>query len=235
MRRGLLAAAAVIAIGVAAAPAQNAPQSPSPQQAAPAAETGTNPSAQPQGPGENRKSSGTADQSGPSDASPTTDPNSQADRATHSVPGRAGKEEPGSHAPTTTGQGAAAALSAGPALLNGKLNVEGAPQDGQTVPAKYSPRNDEIDKTPIVAMSLRLTDEQKRAIAEGVKAANAPAVQTSAKVAEELPWQVPMQELPPALANDPALAGLKYVRTSDRILLVAPQNRIVVGEVAGAA
>ena len=78
------------------------------------------------------KTSGTNDQSGPSNAAPTTSQDGQGDKATHSVSGRGGTEEPGSHAPS---QDTAV-------LVNGNWNVSGAPADSQTVPAKFSKRND---------------------------------------------------------------------------------------------
>jgi hypothetical protein len=190
------------------------------QSAAPKAETGA-PAPGIHGAGENRKSSGTNDQSGPSSAAPTSDQHSQGDQATHSVSGRSGKEEPGSHAPS---QDAAV-------FVDGKLNVAGAPADSQTVPAKFSERNDKLDHTPIMAMRLGLSDEQKRKIIESVKSANQPAQASNAKPADELAWDVKVHDLG-ASAIDPALKNLKYVRTKDRILLVDVPNRIVVGEVS---
>ena len=121
----------------------------------------------------------------------------------------------------------------GPALVNGKLDVPGAPADSQTVPAKFSARNAKIDHTPIMAMRLGLTDEQKRKIVESVKSANQPVQSSNAKPAEELAWTVKVHDLG-ASASDPALKDLKYVRTKDRILLVDAPNRIVIGEVTAA-
>jgi hypothetical protein len=118
----------------------------------------------------------------------------------------------------------------GPALVNGKLNVVGAPADSQSVPAKFSERNDKIDHTPIMAMRLGLTDEQKRKVVESVKSANQPVQASNAKPAEELAWTVKVHDLG-ASASDAALKSLKYVRTKDRILLVDGPNRVVVGEV----
>src|SRR5262249_7095134 len=107
----------------------------------------------------------------------------------------------------------------GPVLVNGKLDVPGAPSDSQTAPAKFSARNDKLDHTPTMAMRLSLTDEQRRKIVDSVKSAN-PAVQASnAKPADELAWTVKVHDLD-ASASDPALKNLKYVRTKDRILLV---------------
>ena len=227
MRAFLSSTVAVIALGAAlglATPA-TAQDQPSQQQAAPAAEKGANPSAQTGD--NNRKTSGTNDQSGPSNAAPTTNQNAQGDKATHSVSGRGGKEEPGSHAPTQ-----AQGEQPSPALVNGAWNVPGAPADSHTVPAKFSPRNDAIDQLPIMGMSLGLSEAQKRTIADSVRSADKPAIRTQAKISEELPWDVTVHDLP-AAASDPAMAKLKYVRGQDRILLIEPTNRVVVGEIKG--
>jgi hypothetical protein len=100
------------------------------------------------------------------------------------------------------------------------------------VPSKFSERNNAIDHTPIMAMPLGLTDEQKKAIVASVKLADKPVQSTDAKVAHTLPWQITVHDLGSS-ANDPALAKLKYVRTQDRVLLIDPPNRIVVGEIKG--
>jgi hypothetical protein len=170
---------------------------------------------------ENRKTSGDNDQSGPSNAAATPDQNKQGDNATHSTPGRAGTEEPGSHA----------ASQDTAVFVNGKLDVAGAPADGQTVPAKFSQRNDALDKLPILGMSLGFSEEQKRAIADTVRKSNAPVIASTAKVSDELPMNVVVQDWP-ASASDPAFAKLKFVRLPDRILLIEPANRVVIGEIA---
>lgn len=56
-----------------------------------------------------------------------------------------GKEEPGAHA-----SGANNDANNDAVFVNGKLNVPGAPQDSQTVPAKYSKHNAEIDAQPLI-------------------------------------------------------------------------------------
>jgi hypothetical protein len=207
-------------LGSTAIPASAQDQS-TQQNAAPKPETGQPAAPVQSGGQENRKTSGTNDQSGPSSAAPTTSQDGQGDKATHSVSGRAGTEEPGSHAPS---QDTAA-------FVNGNWNVPGAPADSQTVPAKFSKRNDAIDRVPIMAMPvLGLSDEQKKAIVASVKAANSPVQTTSAKPAEELPWTVTVHDLGIS-ANDPALARMKIVRAQDRILLIDAPNRIVIGEI----
>ena len=52
-----------------------------------------------------------------------------------------GKEEPSSHA---------VGANSDAVLVDGKLNVPGAPQDSQTVPSKYSKHNAEIDAQPLI-------------------------------------------------------------------------------------
>jgi len=154
-------------------------------------------------------------------AAPTTNQNSQGDNAAHSTTGRAGAEEPGSSAPTQNDA----------VFVNGALNVPGAPADSQTVPAKFSKRNNAIDNLPIMAMpELAFTNEQKRSIINAVRGANTPVQSTNAKPAEELPIDVAVQDVP-AAAGDPAFAKIKLVRAQDRILLVEPTNRVVIGEI----
>ena len=94
------------------------------------------------------------------------------------------------------------------------------------MPAKFSERNNALDHTPIMAMLLSLSDEQKKAVLAGVKLANKPVQSTDAKAAQELPWAITVHDLGPS-ANDPMLAKLKYVRTQDRVLLIDAPNRIV--------
>jgi hypothetical protein len=188
------------------------------QNPAPNAETGAPAAAPGQ---ENRKTSDNNDESGPSNAAATSDQNKQGDNATHSTPGRAGTEEPGSHAPSQDSA----------VLVNGKLDVAGAPADSQTVPAKFSQRNNAIDKLPIFGMSLGFSEEQKRAIADAVRESNAPVTASTAKVSDELAMNVVAQDWP-ASVTDPAFAKLKFVRVQDRILLIEPANRVVIGEIA---
>jgi hypothetical protein len=220
LRRPLLSsAAALIALSTLAGVAARAEDAQ--QNAAPKAES-SQPAAPPQAAGdENRKTSGSNDQSGPSNAKPTANQDAQGDKATHSTAGRAGTEEPGSHAPT---QNTAV-------FVNGALNVPGAPTDSQTVPAKFSKRNDALDRVPTMAMPiLAFSNEQKRSIVDAVHGANPPVQSTSAKPAEELPIGITVQEWP-AAASDPAFAKMKYVQAQGRILLVEPTNRVVIGEI----
>jgi hypothetical protein len=146
----------------------------------------------------------------------------EADGAMNTKSGQAGKDEPGSHAPS---QDTAV-------FWNGKLNVPGAPTEGQTVPAKFSERNAKLDKLPVLGMRLPLTNDQTRVLADGIKKDNVPVADIKRpELSTELPVAVELHDLPQAV-NLPSLQGLKYVRLADRIMLVQPGNRIVVGEIA---
>ena len=211
MRRPLLSTTALIAF-IAAASAQGA--NPNQPNGAPPAQQGASPATS-----EGVKP--TQDQSGSSKVPATTDQQRQGEQAVSTPSGKTGKEEPSAHAPTQSTA----------VFVDGKLNVPGAPTDSQTVPAKFSERNDKIDKLPIMAMPLGLSDEQRRAILDSVKQANPPVQTTAAKPAEELAIDIVVHDLGVA-ANIPEVARLKFVRTSDRVLLVEPSNRVVVGEIA---
>jgi hypothetical protein len=150
----------------------------------------------------------------------------QQEKAQQSAPGKAGTTEPSSEAPTTKPDDTAV-------FVNGRLVVPGAPADSQTVPAKYSKRNAQLDALPIMAFPLPLTDDQRQRIRDAVS--NAPVANTTAHSAEMLPSQIDVRDLPDQItANIPAVRNLSYVRTSDGVLLVSPANRVVVGEIAGA-
>jgi len=145
------------------------------------------------------------------------------DDTLNSESGRAGKAEP-----------LPQAKSDDSVLVNGAWNVPGAQQDSQTVPSIYSARNAALDKLPTMAAPLWLTGEQRRKIAATLLTGGAPTATIDTTIAQELPRNVEMLDLPEALKREiPDAKNLKYVRASDRILLVDPQppNRTVVGEI----
>src|SRR5262249_5954695 len=145
----------------------------------------------------------------------------QTDDALQSESGRAGKREPLPQATTE-----------GPVFMNGALNVPGAPKDSQTVPAKFSERNAALDKLPTMAAPLRLSDEQRKKILATIRAGNAPVANVNTSVAEQLPSEVEIRDIPDAVVRDfPEVNSLKYARGGDRVLLVDPPNRIVVAEI----
>ena len=147
----------------------------------------------------------------------------QQEKAQQTKEGKAGTTEPSSHAPT-------APTDESFVFQNGRLVTPGAAADSQTVPAKYSERNNALDALPTMAFPLPLTDEQRQRIRAAVS--KAPAESANTGLAELLPSDINVRELPRDLTQGiPATGNLGYVRTSDKILLVSPPNRIVVGEI----
>lgn len=138
-------------------------------------------------------------------------------------PMQGGKEEPSSHVPTAATE----------VLVNGRLAVPGAPADSQTVPAKFSERNAKLDKLPIMALPLGLTDEQKRDIAQTVSQGNAPVSDISAKPADMLPADTPVTAFSDKVKDAaPMTSGLHFIRTRDKILFVRANTMVVVGEIS---
>lgn len=134
------------------------------------------------------------------------------------------KQEPTAKNPT------AATSNTEGVLLNGSLNVPGASPDGDTVPAKYSAHNDADDKLATVQYTLKyLTDEQRRAAYDHIaKAGTITDRSVPYSVGAVLPITVPAAALP---ADVPYIArpeNYRFVRADEKILVVAPNNRIVV-------
>ena len=81
-------------------------------------------------------------------------------------------------------------------FVNGALAVPGAPANTDTVPAKFSEKNDADDKLITLAYTFKLlTDEQRRAIYEGLKGQEAgPAF--NADIGVELPSSIELHPVP---------------------------------------
>ena len=103
----------------------------------------------------------------------------------------------------------------------------------QTMPSTISADNAAKDKLPTIAFQLPLTEEQKSRIAASLaKASVAPVGAIQANVAQSLPSDVMLQQFPAdATAAVPDVSRYKYVKLSDRVLIVDPPNWIVVGEI----
>jgi hypothetical protein len=139
-------------------------------------------------------------------------------------PAQNGAEEPGSRA---------AAPADINVFVNGKLVVPGAPEDSQTVPSTVSERNARLDATPIMALPLGLSHEQKHRVAESVAKSDAPVSEISAKPADILPATTPVSEFAADVkAQVPMLSDVRFIRTKDKILLVRAPNMVVTGEIS---
>jgi hypothetical protein len=103
----------------------------------------------------------------------------------------------------------------------------------QTMPAKFDEAVAARDRIPIMARPLPLSDDQRRQIYDRVmEDAQAPVAQASAQPATVLPDAVTLNTLPSGLEDQiPAIRGYKYVKLQDKVLLVSPANRVVVGEI----
>lgn len=117
-------------------------------------------------------------------------------------------------------------------FVDGKLNVPNAPADTATTPSKVSQRNAQLDGIPLMARGPQLTDAQRKLIVERVMAAPGPAAQLDASPTSVVPANVDLQVWPADIVGQvPTLQGTKFVKLSDKVLVVQPNNRIVVGEI----
>jgi hypothetical protein len=142
--------------------------------------------------------------------------------------------------PTTTGIGAQEKQETTNTGAAGKIN-EPPPSGpigsfGQTIPAKFSKRNDILDRVPIMAFPLALTDEQLKQIYDAVMAESSPppAGAEALKPTSELsPDQAlnGMHPLPASVRGIDGVTRLYYVRAQGKVLLVEPAARTVVGQI----
>jgi hypothetical protein len=107
---------------------------------------------------------------------------------------------------------------------------------GETIPAKFSKRNDILDHVPIMAIPLPLTDEQRKQIYDAVMADKSQPVAgaEALKPASELsPDQAlnGMHPLPASVRDIDGVTRLYYVKAQGKVLLVEPATRTVVGQI----
>src|SRR5262249_33203517 len=102
-----------------------------------------------------------------------------------------------------------------------------------TIPAKIDESVAERDRIPIMARPLPLSDEQKQRIYASVMNNNQiPVAPISAEPATILPGSVALNALPDGMEEQiPAVRGYKTVKLQDRVLLVSPSDRVVVGQI----
>jgi hypothetical protein len=169
-----------------------------------------------------------AQQQGPPD---TPTPPGRATSPEHTIPptGAAQPQAPQADQakPAAVGPAQASATGAG-----STEEVPGATR--QTMPSTISVENARQDKLPITAFQFTLNDEQRRKIVEsigrlpGVTVDNFPIT-----VSGKLPFNVEMQDMPADIVHAmPEAAKYKYVKLSDRVLIVDPPNWTVVKEIS---
>ena len=107
---------------------------------------------------------------------------------------------------------------------------------GQTIPAKFSKRNDILDNVPIMALPLRLTDAQRKQIYDAVMAdksqpvAGAEALKPTSELSPNQALNG-MQPLPESVRGIENVSRLYYIKAKDKVLLIEPNVRTVVAQI----
>jgi hypothetical protein len=113
--------------------------------------------------------------------------------------------------------------------------VPGAMPGSDVVPSTLSEKNAADDKLVTVAYTFKnLTDEERRAIYQALRSQPASGSAPNAAVGVELPPAVELRPVPQeVVARVPLSNGYQYTVAGDKVLLVSPETRIVVGEFTG--
>jgi hypothetical protein len=105
----------------------------------------------------------------------------------------------------------------------------------QTMPAKFSQRNDLVDRVPTTGWPLPLNEQQRQQIYTAVMADNSQPVDgaNELKPGSFLSFDQArdLRALPQAVAGIDGLHGLKYLTGKNKALLVRPPNGFVVDEI----
>lgn len=131
-------------------------------------------------------------------------------------------------ASVTTGKGSSASSEPPPSGPIGSV--------GETIPAKFSRRNDILDRTPIMAWPLPLSDGQRKQIYDAVMAeksqpvAGADALQPASELSPNQALNG-MRPLPESVRGIDGASRLYYIKAKDKVLLVEPNVRTVVGQI----
>src|SRR5262245_37049687 len=140
----------------------------------------------------------------------------------------------------TPGSGTSSAQAA-PTGPNSTAGAEPPPSGpigsfGETIPAKFSERNDILDRVPIMAWPLPLTDQQRKQVYDAVMADQSPPVAgaDALKPSSELSTEQAlngMRPLPESVRSIEGLGKLQYVRANNKVLLVEPSTRTVIDQI----
>jgi hypothetical protein len=103
---------------------------------------------------------------------------------------------------------------------------------GETMPSKFSERNDILDRVPTMAMPMKLSDQERQRIYQAVMAdkTQAAAGADALEPASLLSTEQALNEthpLPASLADIVAVKRLSYVKAKNKVLLVEPDTRVV--------
>ena len=142
-----------------------------------------------------------------------------------STPQQAGAEPRSSTAASSASTGTSATPESGPI---GSV--------GETIPAKFSKRNNILDRTPMMAWPQPLSDQERERIYKAVMADQGSQAADADKLmpAGELSTAQALNglhPLPASLADIEGVKKLKYVKGKRTVLLVEPSTRIVVEQI----
>jgi hypothetical protein len=145
----------------------------------------------------------------------------------------------------STGDASAATTGTGAQERQGTQNASAANEPppsgpigsvGETIPAKFSKRNDILDHVPIMAIPLPLTDEQRRQIYDAVMAdksqpvAGAEALEPASELSPDQALNG-MHPMPASVRGIDGVARLYYIKAKGKVLLVEPAIRTVVEQI----
>lgn len=107
---------------------------------------------------------------------------------------------------------------------------------GQTMPSTLSRRNDILDRVPVMAMPMKLSDQDRQRVYQTIMAEKSQPVADAEKLVpgDYLSTRQALSDthpLPDDLQQIKLLKGLNYLKTKDRVLLVPPETRAVVDEI----
>jgi hypothetical protein len=105
----------------------------------------------------------------------------------------------------------------------------------QTMPAKFSKRNDLLDHMPMMAWPLPLNEQQRQEIYKAVMADNSQPIEGASAIKPASSLSIAqkrdLRPLPQAVTGIDGLQGLKYVKGKDKVFLLQPSTGIVVDEI----
>jgi hypothetical protein len=143
----------------------------------------------------------------------------------------------GGSGPATTGTGTEQAPAPGAASMSNEPPPSGPIGSfGQTIPAKFSKRNDVLDHVPTMALPLPLTREQRKQIYDAVMAeksqpvAGADALKPTSELSTNQALNG-MRPLPESVRGIDGVSRLYYIKAKDKVLLIEPDVRTVVGQI----
>ncbi len=139
--------------------------------------------------------------------------------------GSSGGQQASSSGRETTGAGAGVDSRPGPIGAT-----------GQTMPETLSNRNEVLDRVPVMAFPLKLSDQERQQIYQAVMAdktqpaADADALMPASELSTDQALNG-MHELPTGTNGIAGAKKLKFVKGKNKVLLVEPSTRIVVEQI----